>query len=123
MVEPVFISQEDIFLRPMTNADIVDGYYNAFNNFSLTKTNSHGSFPVGQRSAEEVLEDMAEKKSIRLMICLNKKETAIGVCSIQNIDFINRHAEIARFIWDEDVRGKGLGTQVLRGLVNHCFLV
>ena len=121
MIDPIFMSEEDIYLKPLSKKDISDEYYNAFNNFKLTQTNGHGIFPVDNIASEETLEDMHARKSIRLMIFLKETKKNIGVCSIQNIDLINRHAEIARFIWEENIRGKGIGTQVLTALAMHCF--
>ena len=121
MIEPIFMLEDDVYLKPLSHTDIVEQYYNAFNNLKLTQTNSHGTFPVDSVDSEGILKDMRERRSIRLMIFLKETKKCIGVCSIQKIDLINRHAEIARFIWEENIRGKGLGTQVLKALAKHCF--
>ena len=45
----------------------------------------------------------------------------IGVCSIQGIDYLNKKAEIARFLWDKDSVGLGFGTEILNYLIQFSF--
>lgn len=56
---------------------------------------------------------------VRCAICDDDK--MIGMISIVNIDYINRKAELHLMIGDQDSRGKGYGTKVMKMMINHAF--
>jgi RimJ/RimL family protein N-acetyltransferase len=45
----------------------------------------------------------------------------IGVCSYNNVSWINRNCAVGWFIGDSAMRGRGFGTDMMRVLLNICF--
>ncbi|MBZ0282754.1 MAG: GNAT family N-acetyltransferase [Anaerolineae bacterium] len=47
----------------------------------------------------------------------------VGACSLQHIDFRNRHAELGIFMTAQEWRGQGYGTEAVRLLLDYGFEV
>jgi len=56
-----------------------------------------------------------------LMICTNEDYKPIGYVGVENIDYINRRAELAGIIIDKDCRGKGYGTEGMQLIMKHMY--
>lgn len=104
----------------------------------ITKYNSHGLFPNGNKETQEFLEELDDPKPNRITWGLfvfpednNPKATEnfcdfskyhVGNFSLQRIDMFNRSAEFAIVIFKPEAWGKGLGTKALRHAIKHAFM-
>ena len=81
---------------PNENAILEDGWTEWFNDIPNLDGTSHGVFPNHASSQLERLANLAKDKTqIVLLICDKKYNKAIGVISLQNIDFMQRSCEVA----------------------------
>lgn len=69
----------------------------------------------------EWLENSIKDGSHNYGIILKRNDTLIGNAGIENIDAVNRSAEVGIFIGDEENRGKGCGAEALRLICRFGF--
>ena len=55
------------------------------------------------------------------MLAIYYKNSHVGNFYFVNIDIVNNSAEIQMFIGPQEVRGKGIGKEVIRKLVDYAF--
>lgn len=67
------------------------------------------------------MQQMKNLKSITFAIVDKEDQTLIGVTSLHNIDWKNRHAEFGIVIWNPNYWDKGIGTDVARVLLHYAF--
>jgi RimJ/RimL family protein N-acetyltransferase len=73
-----------------------DAWADWFNNTSELQATQHGIFPNYRSTQESILSSLATDRSkIVLLICAKNSHIAIGVVSLQNINFQSKSAEIA----------------------------
>jgi len=64
---------------------------------------------------------ISKKNSERKMFVIeSEKGTSIGICGLINIDFEQKNGEVAIILGEKD-HGKGIGTEVLRLLLEYGF--
>ncbi len=81
---------------PNENAILEDEWAEWFNDTPNLDATSHGVFPNYVSSQFERLANLAKDKTqIVLLICDKKQNKAVGVISLQNIDFMQRSCEVA----------------------------
>tara|TARA_Y100000768_G_C23980261_1_gene685352 strand:- start:342 stop:1061 length:720 start_codon:yes stop_codon:yes gene_type:complete len=92
-----FISGELLDLCiPNENAILEDEWTEWFNDIPNLDATSHGVFPNYVLSQQERLANLSKDKTqIVLLICDKKFNKAVGVISLQNIDFMQRSSEVA----------------------------
>lgn len=114
-----------VSLEPFTQRDIIsnDNYLNWMNDFEVTKYNSHGVFPYTLDDAFKYTQHLKENKSQVAFKIISADETWIGNASIQDINLINRSADLAIFIGDVNYWGKGIATEVFGMLIMYGFQV
>jgi len=62
------------------------------------------------------------KNSERRMFLIQlKKGIPIGICGLINIDFQQKSAEVAIILGEKEIHGEGIGTEVLRLLLEYGF--
>lgn len=116
-----FIVGEKIYLRAL-EAEDVKNYYHWLNDPEVTKYTSHGIFPVTREEEEKWYSEVAKSKNTIVLAIVDKKtDTHIGNCTIQNINWTNRHAEYAVIIGEKKFWRKGIGTEVAKLLIEHAF--
>lgn len=116
-----FLIGKSIYLRSLTVSDIDNKYFRWFNDKETSKSNSHGRFPENRESAMKFFEGLSSDKIVHFAIVDKEKDIHIGCCSLQNIDWISRTAEMARIIGEKEYRGIGIGTEVARLLLEYGF--
>jgi [ribosomal protein S5]-alanine N-acetyltransferase len=116
-----FLIGKSIYLRSLTVADIDDGYFRWFNDKETSENNSHGKLPENRESAMRFFEGLASNKIVHFAIVDKENDIHIGCCSLQNIDWISRSAEMARIIGEKEYRSKGIGTEVAKLLLEYGF--
>jgi diamine N-acetyltransferase len=70
---------------------------------------------------ENAHQDVYEAKQLRLAICINQSNLAIGLIDLFDFDAKNRRAGIGIVIQNTGDRGKGYGKEALRLLIGYAF--
>ncbi len=88
-------------------------------NFSNTQT-PYSRFLIRQY-LENTHQDIYEAKQLRLAICKNNSEEAIGLIDLFDFDPRNNRAGIGIVIKNSNNRGQGYGAESLELLINYSF--
>lgn len=117
-----FLVGDKIYLSALTKDDITDRYINWLNDKETTSRNSHGSFPYTFNKASAYIES-SEKSNTMIVFAVRLKsnDLHIGNISLSNINWISRSAEIALLIGDKKYRSKGVGTEMMRLVLEYGF--
>lgn len=98
------------------------GYLTWFNNPDVCKYNSHHKFPMYRNSIEDYIRGLSNDRSKIVMAVEDKSSSKhIGNISLQEIDLMNRQAEIAFMFGEKEYWGKGYATRAARLLISHAF--
>jgi len=127
--------EDELILEPLTKEILENGNYKKwFLNPEVTKYNSHGIF--FNQDIASFLKNANSQSTITWAILLNKKEVKlrcffaeysekkpehIGNIALQEIDLINRSAELALLIGETSYWGKGIGYNSCRLVLQHGF--
>lgn len=122
MNEP-FLEGHTIYLRLPTDEDVLSGRWHTwYNDYETTRFNSHGVFPVSKEQELAFLQEAQESPTtILLAIVAKDEDTLIGNISLQNIDLLNRKAEIALTVGEAEYRGRSCGLQAVGLMTDHAF--
>ncbi len=116
-----FLKTKRLGLRPLLLED-ARGYWNWFNDEEICKFNSHHKIPMTLQDAEEYIKQSSGKNSlIVLAIEELSAQKHIGNISLQNIDYLNRSAEMAFMIGNRESWGKSYATEAGAALLKHAF--
>lgn len=79
--------------------------------------------PQGEITHDDIIEKFFVAKQVDLDLIATLKETGrdIGYCSLYNIDYANRMAEVSFLVGDRATQGKGLGTEMMQLLIAVGF--
>ncbi|MDR1057400.1 MAG: GNAT family N-acetyltransferase [Coxiellaceae bacterium] len=93
----IFYEGKHVRLKALSSQDIIDSdWVRWFNDEVLSQYNRHHYFPNTFEQEQKFLESCTQPSKLVVGIVDRLNETKIcGVVSLQNIDFIHRHAEIA----------------------------
>lgn len=119
-----FIESDEIYLRPLNLEDLGSDYGTWLNDPDITSYNSHGRFPMTEKKLVQYINDVNSSNSNLILAIVSKKlNKHIGNISLQNINWIDRNAEIAFLLGDKNFWGKGIMHQAGKMLIKHGFEV
>jgi len=117
-----FLSDELILLEPLERVHIDGNYRNWFNDPEVVRQNSHGRFPMTQRKLESYVTSTESNMSLLVLaVILREQQVHVGNISLQNIDWVDRNAEIAFILGEQKYRGKGIMFRAGQLLIQHAF--
>lgn len=117
-----FLKGDKIYLSPLTKEDISDEYISWLNDSEVCRDNSHATFPNTYARTLSYLESVEKSKNdIVFAVRWIKNDVHIGNISVQNINWINRSAEIAIIIGDKKYWNKGVGSEAYKLLIEYSF--
>ena len=117
-----FLIGEKIYLRAIEVADLNATYREWFNDEEVCRYNSHHRFPNYDENKKEYYEStIKSRNNLVLAICDKETDMHVGNIALENIDTLNRSAELAIIIGDKEYWGKGVGKEAARLLVTHGF--
>jgi ribosomal-protein-alanine N-acetyltransferase len=123
MVKVSFLSGKSVSLRPLYDKDIEGPYMAWFNDAEVCIGNSHHVYPYSIKNARDYIEYASHARdAIVLAIELKEKGGHIGNIALQNINWINRSADLSIILGDKTQWGKGYGFEASCLLVAHGFL-
>ena len=95
--EPAFLESHTIFLRPIEEEDVTNGdWHNWYNDYQTTRYNSHGVFPINVDDQLQFFRrSLEDRDNISLAICSKENAEVVGNVSLQQIDLLNRKADVA----------------------------
>ena len=112
-----------IYLRALEPEDL-EFVYAIENNESVWEV-SYTQTPYSRFLIKQYLEnahqDIYEAKQLRLAICLNDTQKAIGLIDLFDFDPKNSRAGLGLVIADLESRNKGIGSEALELVINYSF--
>ena len=122
MASDFFIKGNTIALRRLTLNDVDGNYDSWLNDQEITKYNSHGRFPISKESLMVYVKNSySTKNSLILAIIDISQNFHIGNISLQNINWIDRNAEITFLLGERSYWGKGIMLEAGVLLIKHGF--
>lgn len=116
------LKNDIVYLRPLTIADIDNGYSDWFNNTEVIAYNSHGRWPMTKKNLEDfIYKTESDQSLLVLAVCLKENRQHVGNISLQRINWIDRNAEIAFVLGELKYHGKGIMYNAGSLLINHAF--
>ena len=113
----------NIYLRALEPEDLEFIY--AIENNELVWEVSNTETPYSRFLIRQYLEnahqDIYEAKQLRLAICLNNSQEAIGLIDLFDFDPKNNRAGVGILINDAQNRNKGIGSEVLALIIDYSF--
>lgn len=118
----MFLQDEYLYLRALSRKD-VDGNYGCwFNDPEVTKYNSHGKYIMTSEKLIKYIENSQNDNSMLVFAIIIKNTDAhVGNISLQNINWIDRRAEIAFILGEKENHGKGVMFRAGQLLIEHAF--
>jgi len=117
-----FLEGKLIFLRGLCSEDADGGYPLWFNSDDINKHNSHHRHPYSRTEAISYIEALSEDRT-KLVLAIVDKDTNrhIGNVALQDINNINRSANLAIIIGEKDFWGRGIAVEASRLIISHGF--
>ena len=113
----------NIYLRALEPEDLEFIY--AIENNELVWEVSNTETPYSRFLIRQYLDnahqDIYEAKQLRLAICLNNSQEAIGLIDLFDFDPKNNRAGVGILINDAQNRNKGIGSEALALIINYSF--
>lgn len=113
----------NLFLRALEPEDLefVHAIENDENIWNYSNTQTPYSKFLIRQYLENAHQDIYEAKQLRLAICKNNSQEAIGLIDLFDFDPRNKRAGIGIVIQDFEQRGQGFGKESLGLLINYSF--
>ena len=119
-----FLVGEEIYLRPLIEADCDGPYPTWFNDPDVCRGNEHHVFPYTVEDAREYIENTSSSiQHLILAIICRVDDKHIGNIALDKIDYINSSAGLTIIIGDKSCWGRGYGKEAARLICDHGFLV
>lgn len=117
-----FLEEESIGLRILDESDVDGNYQNWFNDAEVCRYNSHHRYPMARDElADFIRKSHSSSNAVILAVEIKEAGIHIGNISLQNINYIDRAAEISFIMGEKEYWGKGYATKAARLLISHAF--
>lgn len=118
-----FIKGKLIYLRALVETDSEGQYPTWFNDTEVCRGNSHHIFPYTLDDAHAYIQEANRgRHHLILAIVCHKNDAHIGNIAFDNINYINRTAELTIVIGDKSCWKNGYGKEAARLLCDHGFM-
>ena len=122
MKNNIFLEGEKIYLRPLEESDIEGNYQYWFNDKAVCSLNQHHRYPSYKAGLRDFITSLAKDRSqIVLAVIEKENNTHVGNVSLQNINSINRSAEIGSIIGEKTPSGFIYTLESIKLMVKHGF--
>jgi diamine N-acetyltransferase len=119
----ITLKGKNLFLRALEpeDLDFVHSIENDENIWNYSNTQTPYSRFLIHQYLENSHQDIYEAKQLRLAICKNNSEQAIGLIDLFDFDPRNNRAGIGIVIQKTEERNQGFGAESLELLINYSF--
>jgi ribosomal-protein-alanine N-acetyltransferase len=120
----IFLTGKNIVLKCLTRDDVINSnWYGWFNDEQLSKTLQKHYFPNTLENQLLFWENNIVKSTNKLQVGICKKGTTkiIGVCSLNNIDYVNRKCEFSIIIGEKKEQNIIIFIESCKLIFNHAF--
>lgn len=118
-----FIKGKKIYLRPLVESDSEGQYPTWFNDAEVCRGNSHHILPYTLDDTHSYIQQANRgQHHLILAIVTSKNDTHIGNITLDNINYINRTAELSIVIGDKSCWKKGYGKEAAKLICDHGFM-
>ena len=119
----ITLKGQNIYLRALEPEDLEFVY--AIENdeaiWQVSNTQTPYSRFLIRQYLENAHQDIYEAKQLRLVICLNNSDNAVGLIDLFDFDPKNNRAGIGILIQNLEDRSKGIGKEALGLLISYAF--
>lgn len=124
MTKNQLIIGKRVSLRVLEERDVDGPYATWLNDPEVCRFNSHARFPVGKEELKKYIREAKQTSSTQVFAIVTKHRSKhIGNISLQNINYIDRSAELAIIIGDKKYWGKGIGLEAWKLMMDYGFRV
>ena len=117
-----FIKTQRIGLRSLKAEDINGGYAHWLNDPEVCEFNSHHRFPQSEADLKLYIDETIGNRQMIVFALIDLKNNIhIGNISLQNINFIDRSAELAFILGECAYWGKGYACEAASAIMEHAF--
>ncbi|MBU0995473.1 MAG: GNAT family N-acetyltransferase [Proteobacteria bacterium] len=117
-----FLTGEHIYLRGLEETDLQGNYYQWFNNQSTDTYTHHALYPNSPEKMKAFYEKALCHENMFVLAIIHKEDNChIGNISLQQIEWINRRAELAIILGERNYFGKGYATEAGRLIIDYGF--
>lgn len=117
-----FLIGRQIYLRGLEESDLQTNYFQWFNDQEINIFTQHARFPNNMEKMREYYQKAIKGDNLLVLAIIYIKDNRhVGNVSLQNIDWINRCAEFAIIIGEQEYTGRGIATEAGKLIVNHGF--
>jgi diamine N-acetyltransferase len=119
----ITLKGNNIYLRALEPEDLAFIYTieNDESIWNVSNTQTPYSKFLIKQYLENAHQDIYEAKQLRLAICLNNSDEAIGLIDLFDFDPTNNRAGIGIIIHQDNKRENGIGSEALELLIKYCF--
>lgn len=119
----IFIDNDSIYLRGLIINDLEGDYVNWFNDQEVNEHNSHHRYPMSVDKLKSYILDLnGNEHKLVLAIIRKKDHKHIGNICLDDIDFINRSANLTIIIGAKDAWGCKIGEKAGEMMLEHGFM-
>ncbi|BCG56836.1 aminoglycoside N(6')-acetyltransferase [Paenibacillus sp. URB8-2] len=115
-----FLTGERVYLRPI-NAEDAEWYYHQLDGSETRRLTGTQKIYTKEQIERYVLEKANDASAVLLLIALNENDEMIGDIAIQDIDRMNRNANIRIDVSEERHQGNGYGREALLLMLEYGF--
>lgn len=119
-----FLIGKRVYLRDLLLKDVRGPYSRWLNDAEVCRFNQHARFPISKQELEDYVRSSKNGASRVVFAVIDQiSGRHVGNISLQNINFIDRSAEVAIIIGDKRYWGKGIGLEAWKLMMNYGFRV
>ncbi|MDU2662033.1 MAG: GNAT family protein [Clostridioides difficile] len=117
-----FLKGTRVGLRELTPNDVTGNYGRWLNDKEVCKYNSHLRFPYTNDMLKQYVSNVnGSKENLVLAVIEMESREHIGNISLQNINYIDRSAELALLFGEKMYWGKGFAFEAATLIIEHGF--
>jgi RimJ/RimL family protein N-acetyltransferase len=116
-----FLEGEKVCLRPLLKSDLNERYLAWLNNPQITLYSKLRNFPTNEKDLEGYLEGQRSSNRVVMAVCIRQTDEHIGNVVLEDIDWIDRTAQVTILIGVKKYWGSGHFLDSFRLVHEYAF--